>query len=164
VSSGGTYVGLGAGGALLAGKGFLGISAAESVPANVGLGLVQLRLVRPSSPLWFGYDPEQPLTAFFFGPPGSSGGWPPGSPDGGFAFAATDAAVALYDGVDEFPDELSFITTEPLEASSGNAAIVQDRHGQGQIVLIGLAPTFRGEWKHTFRLLYNALYLSSDSS
>ena len=155
VNRGGTYVGLGAGGALLAGKGFLEISKAESTPANVGLGLARLRPVRSDSPLWFGYPEANRLTVFFFGPPGS--------PEGGFAFEADGTAVALYDGADEFPEKLSFITTEPLEAASGNAALVHEDYGKGRVVLFGFAPTFRGQWKETFRFLYNALYLSSGS-
>lgn len=69
--------------------------------------------------------------------------------------------MALYDGVDEFPEELSFIGTEPLEAASRNAALIHEHYGKGQVVLFGFAPTFRGQWKETFRFLYNALYLSS---
>ena len=121
----------------------------------MGLGLARLRPVRSDSPLWFGYPEANRLTVFFFGPPGS--------PEGGFAFEADETAVALYDGADEFPEELSFITTEPLEAASGNAALVHEDYGKGRVVLFGFAPTFRGQWKETFRFLYNALYLSSGS-
>ena len=157
VQRGGNYVGIGAGGALLAGAGFLEISTAESVPANVGLGLVRLKSADWTSPLWFGYPKEAPLTVFFLGPPGS--------PAGGFAFKAGDAGakvVALYDGADEFLEERSFLTSEPFSAATGNAALIHERYGEGQVVLFGFAPTFRGQWKATFRFLYNAFYLSSE--
>jgi hypothetical protein len=151
VEAGGTYVGLGGGGARLAGKDYLGLTTVEMVSAEVGIGQVVLRVVRPDSRLLFGYRRDT-LPAFFYAPPGS--------PAGGYAFRGSDAAVAAYHGALEFRDELSFTSTEPLSAAAGNAAIVHQRFGRGQVVLFGIAPAFRAQWKSTFPLLYNALYLA----
>ena len=155
VEAGGTFVGLGGGGALLAGEWHLRITTAEMVPAEVGLGQVRLKIVQPESPLLFGYQTEQPLPAFFVAPPGS--------PEGGYAFRSSDDAVANYDRVHALEEELSFVRTEPLSAGAANAAIVHQRLGRGQVVLFGIAPAFRGQWRSTFGLLFNALYLRAES-
>ncbi len=155
VEAGGTYVGLGGGGALLAGADHLRIAQAEMVPAEVGLGQVRLKIVRPNSPLLVGYRTDQPLPAFFTAPPGS--------PKGGYAFRSAEDAVANYDGVRALEEELSFVRTEPLSADAGNAAIVHQRLGSGHVVLFGIAPAFRAQWRSTFGLLYNALYLRSEA-
>ncbi len=155
VKAGGTYVGIGGGGALLAGKDHLRIAQAEMVPAEVGLGQVRLKIVRPDSPLAVGYRADQPLPAFFTAPPGS--------PEGGYAFRNDEDAVANYDGVRALEEELSFVKTEPLSEAAGNAAIVHQTFGNGQVVLFGIAPAFRAQWRSTFGLLYNALYLRSEA-
>ncbi len=156
VNEGGTYVGLGSGGAFLAGYDYLGLTDAEMVPSNVGLGQVRLRLVDPSSRLFFGYSKDESVPAYFYGPPGT--------PERGFAFRAGDSTVAAYEGVREFEDEQSFVSTEVLSAASGNAAIVYEEAGRGRVVLFGIAPVFRGQWRSSFRLLYNAIYLSTETS
>ncbi len=43
----------------------------------------------------------------------------------------------------------------------GKAALVQARHGQGQVVLFGFRPQFRGQSWGTFKLILNAIYLAS---
>lgn len=155
IRRGGTYVGLGAGGALLAGTDYLAVTEAEMIPAAVGLGQVRMRPAQRDSPLLFGYPGDDLLPAFFFAPPGSN--------DRGHAFRANGSAVASFSGAHEFPDERSFMSTHVLRARSGNAAIVHERYGRGHVVLFGIAPTFRGQWWSTFRLLYNALYLATES-
>lgn len=152
VEAGGTYVGLGGGGALLSGKDYLRIATVEMVPAAVGIGQVRLKVVQSDSPLLFDCPRDGVFPAFFAAPPGS--------PEGGYAFRRGEGAVAVYDGARELREELSFTSTEPLSAASGNAAIVHQRFGRGQVVLFGIAPAFRGQWKSSFRLLYNAMYLS----
>jgi len=151
VESGGTYVGLGGGGALLAGKDYLRIAKVEMVPAAVGIGQVRLKVVQPDSLLLFGYPRGETVPAFFAAPPGA--------PEGGYAFRVGEGAVAAYAGAKDFSEELSFTSTEPLSAAAGNAAIVHQRFERGQVVLFGIAPVFRAQWKSTFRLLYNALFL-----
>jgi hypothetical protein len=156
VRQGGTYIGLGGGGAFLAGKDFLGLTRAEMLPSSVGLGQVRLRAVRPESPILFGYSTEEPIPAFFYAPPGA--------PDRGFAFGRDSAAVALYAGARDYPPERSFVSTEVLSSESANAAIIEEPYGNGRVVLFGIAPTFRGQWRSTFLLFYNALYRSADRS
>jgi hypothetical protein len=153
VERGGTYVGLGAGGALLAGSAHLKISDVAYEPAAVGLGQVRVKVTQPESPLLFGYATAEPLPAFFYAPPGAN--------TDGFAFKTADA-VAMYDRVRTSADEQSFTTTAPLEAAAGNAAIVHQRCGRGQVVLFGIAPAFRAQWRSTFGLLYNALFLRQE--
>ena len=71
--------------------------------------------------------------------------------------------VPAHDGVDEFPEEPSFITTNPLETASGNVAIVREAYGKGWVVFFDFAPTFRGQWKEDLPIPLHALYLSSNS-
>ncbi|MEJ8567264.1 M14 family zinc carboxypeptidase [Elongatibacter sediminis] len=152
VSAGGLYVGLGNGGAALAGADYLAISDAAAVPAAVGMGQVSLQPVAPASPLWTGVDVQAPLVAFFAAPPGG--------PEEGFAFdvgAGSAEAVARYAGAREWPAEQSFTDTRVLSAASGHAAIVHARHGAGQVMLFGIAPAFRGQWPATTQWLYNTL-------
>jgi hypothetical protein len=151
VEGGGVYVGLGAGGAALAGAGYLEIARVDFAPAAVGLGQVRLHVAEPESPLLFGYDGEAPLPACIYAPPGTN--------SAGYAFSAADGAVAFYDGIRGTNDDQTFISTEPLSASAGNAAIVHQRFGSGQVVLFGIAPAFRGQWQSTFGLLFNAVFL-----
>jgi hypothetical protein len=151
VAAGGIYVGLGSGGAALAGNRYLGIAGVEFAPAAVGLGQVRLIATQPDSPLLFGYAVEAPVPAFIYAPPG---------PDGdGFAFRAPNGIVASYAGVRGTNEDQSFLTTEPFAAGTGNGAILHQRSGAGHVVLFGIAPAFRGQWRSTFGLLYNALYL-----
>ncbi len=152
VLAGGTYVGIGAGGAALAAHQYLQLSRAESVPANRGLGQVLLS-VSAESPVAFGYG-EDPQPAFVYAPPGG--------PALGFAFRALpEAVVAHYAGVRQQLAEQSFVSTAELEAGLSLAAIVHERRGRGQLVLFGVAPTFRGQWRSSFALLYNALWLGA---
>jgi hypothetical protein len=155
VDQGGTYVGIGGGGALLAGKDYLGLTSVEMIPSSVGLGQVRLRPAGRGAPILFGYSTERPIPAFFYAPPGST--------ERGYVFRAAGTSVAFFDGVHEYEDERSFVSTEVLSAESGNGAIVHEKRGQGHVALFGIAPTFRGQWRSNFRLIYNALYLSTMS-
>ncbi|MBL8222794.1 MAG: hypothetical protein JNL62_26375 [Bryobacterales bacterium] len=44
---------------------------------------------------------------------------------------------------------------------TGKAAMVHARHGQGQVVMFGFRPQFRGQTFGTFKLVLNAIYLGS---
>jgi hypothetical protein len=46
-------------------------------------------------------------------------------------------------------------------AAAGRPALVEARLGQGRVVLFGFRPQFRGQTFGTFKLLLNAIYLSS---
>jgi len=47
------------------------------------------------------------------------------------------------------------------EAISGRAAVVEARHGQGRVVLLGFRVQHRAQAYATFRLLFNALFTSA---
>ncbi|HNY39375.1 MAG TPA: M14 family metallopeptidase [Bryobacteraceae bacterium] len=47
------------------------------------------------------------------------------------------------------------------QAAAGRPAMVEARMGQGRVVLFGFRPQFRGQSFGTFKLLLNAIYLSS---
>lgn len=150
VRSGGTYIGIGSGGGLLAGQGMLSLTEAEMPDSRVGIGIVRLRLDQPNSPLLRGFSSES-LAAFIDAPPGQ--------PQGGFIFRSeANAGVASYAGIDTVEGEKSFLSNEPF--SERDTAILIERHGEGRLVLMGINPTFRGQWRNTFPLLYNAIYLS----
>ncbi len=150
VAGGGSYVGIGGGGAALAGERYLALSETSPVPAAVGLGPVILDVTEPGSRLLDGVSTgPDTLTAYFVAPPGG--------PAEGFAFQAGKGAVLRYGSAVAWPDEQAFVSTEPLSRNSGLAAVVHERHGQGEVVLFGIEPAFRGQWPSTARMVLNAL-------
>ncbi len=155
VDGGGIYVGIGGGGAALAGGAHLGLSAARTVPAAVGLGQVRLAPSLAGSPLLFGFDASAPIPAYFVAPPGG--------PDDGFVFEAEGGVVAGFAGAGAYERERSFTSNSVLSREASHAAIVHERRGRGHVVLFGIEPTFRGQWPNTARLLYNALLLAAGS-
>ncbi len=51
-----------------------------------------------------------------------------------------------------------FIGRENLDAMSGQAAVIAERHGKGLLVRFAINPLFRGFWRGTERMYINALY------
>jgi glutamine amidotransferase-like uncharacterized protein len=47
------------------------------------------------------------------------------------------------------------------ELAEGYGAIIRGRYGEGNVILSGIEPTFRGHTEFTFRLLANAIFLAT---
>jgi hypothetical protein len=163
VRRGGTYVGIGSGGGLLAGPAFLALVAFEVVAATLGVGRVRLRVPDPGHPLVLGLQgsPERPgrrgaalVPAMYYSEPFAR---LPGGPI--FRAGRGVTAVAAYAGVDADPASSTLIHPEVFAASANHAAILHRRVGRGQVCVFGIEPTFRGAWWSTATLLANALYL-----
>jgi hypothetical protein len=166
VRRGGTYVGIGSGGGLLAGPEFLGLLDFEVVAATLGVGRVWLRLPHPSHPLVRGMagspprgrrGPTGPVPAMYYSEPFAR---LPGGPV--FKAGRGVTAVALYAGAHADPAASTLIRPEVLAESSGHAAILHRRVGRGHVAVFGIEPAFRGAWWSTARLLANALYLGDE--
>lgn len=117
-----------------------------------GIGQVRLRVHPAGGALFQGVPQESGFArAFVYAPPGG--------PAGGVAFTARDAAqvAASYAGAVDVKAEQSFATSEPLTPSRGAAAILVARAGRGAVVLFGITPTFRAQWRSTFPLFYGAV-------
>jgi len=65
--------------------------------------------------------------------------------------------------VGAYPDEgqlLSGYAIKP-EFMAGKAALVEARYGDGRVILFGFRPHYRGQSHETFKILFNAAYLSA---
>lgn len=102
-------------------------------------------LIDPSHPVGWGLPRES--VAMFVGSP---------------AFDARPGRGAPLGVVARYPlsDPLLSGWITGAERISGRAAIVEAPLGRGRVVLIGFRPQFRAQTRATYRLLFNAIYLS----
>ena len=168
VRRGGTYVGIGSGGGLLAGPGYLGLLDFEVVAHTLGVGRVFLRLPDPAHPLVRGILTDRSggargrptlVPAMYYSEPFAR---LPGGPV--FRAGRGATAVAVYSGADADPEASALIRPEVLDGAKGHAAILHGRVDRGQVTVFGIEPAFRGAWWSTARLLANALYLGGTTA
>lgn len=162
VERGGHYVGLDAGGGLLAGPKYLGLLDFEVAASNLGLGLVDLNIDEPASPLFAG------LTGSWDG----TGAWRDNvmpalywsesfsEIEGGAVFkpGVGTTVLASYRAAHPVDGPPNLVRTERLTKPGANAAILSGRVGLGAVTLFGVEPSFRCYWYSTFRLVSNAVF------
>lgn len=162
VEGGGHYLGLDAGGGLLAGPRFLGLLDFEVTANNLGLGLVDLRIADPSSALFAGLGGSWDRTgrwregivpALYWSEPFSAIG-------GGSVFrpGLGTRVLAAYAAAHPVSGPPNLVHVERLTAPGADAAIVAGDVGRGQVTVCGIEPSFRCFWSSTFRLISNAIF------
>jgi hypothetical protein len=124
----------------------------DGLAGRPGIGQVRLRVTQAGRPLFTGVPaPDGVPRAFLYAPPGATAA--------GYLFAVPnpDHVASYYDGALSFEPEQSFAATAALTLEAGHAAIVSASAGRGHVVLFGIAPTFRAQWRSTFHLLAASL-------
>lgn len=167
VEGGGHYLGIDAGGGILAGPQFLGLLDFAVATSNHGLGLVDLHIEQPSSPLFAGLS----------GSWGREGDWRDGTLSalywsegfshipGGSVFVPGNGTrvLATYAAAHPVPGPPNMVRTGELTKAGANGAILAGEVGQGMVIVLGIEPTFRCYWHSTFRLLSNAIFAAAES-
>jgi hypothetical protein len=162
VEGGGHYLGLDAGGGILAGPLFLGLLDFEVAANNLGLGLVDLRIAEPPSALFAGLAGSWDRT----------GRWRDGilpalywserfsAIDGGSVFRAGSGTrvLASYAAAHPVPGPPNLVHVERLTVPGADAAIIAGDVGNGRVTVSGIEPSFRCYWSSTFRLISNAIF------
>jgi hypothetical protein len=163
LEDGGSYVGIDAGGGLLAAREHLGLLDMTLQASALGVGLVELRLDVPDSPLFDGCGGSWDV----------SGSWRQGflnafyhsnpwfAEPGGCVFAPGDGAVSLASYYDTLPVE-GLTHLRPIEhfgPPGRNSAIVTGRIGRGRATAFGIQPGFRCQYLSTARLIANAIFM-----
>ena len=163
VHSGGTYIGIDAGGGLLASRDFLGLVDADREQWNMGVGLVELTVDRPDELIFNGMR----------GSWGPDGAWrdgviyamysshPRGGLNGGCVFSADGASVlASFDRTLRVNDIPHIQATSNFRQANGGAAIVGSAVGEGYAAILGIEPTYRATFVRSARLISNLIYSS----
>ncbi len=167
VQAGGAYVGLGSGGGLLATAQYAGLIDLTVAHHSLGSARVVLRLANPANPLTYGLD----------GYSAEDGSWQANqfpahyqtenlsSVTGGPIFKAGPGVttVALYDHAEYDPNLHVVMHAEHFNLSEGGIAVAAARYGTGSVTVVGVRPGFRGIWKHSFKLITNAILWQASS-
>ncbi len=165
VADGGTYVGIDAGGGLLASNDFLGLLDARPSAWNLGTGLVELTLEKPDDPIFDGIR----------GSWGPDGAWrdaivyamyvsnPQVGLDGGCIFEPGPEATLLASYCRSLPVEgvPHIKLPEYFGTVAAKAAIVGSPLGTGYVAAFGIEPTYRCTFLNTARMISNLIYRSS---
>ena len=105
-------------------------------------GAISATVLDLSHPLGFGYErPQLPVFS-----------------RGTVALRASDTAYSTPLRYTAEPLLAGFIGSERLEAMRGAPALIAEKQGDGLVVRFANTPLFRGFWRGTERLYFNALY------
>jgi hypothetical protein len=165
VRGGGLYLGIGSGGGLLALDDYAGLIDLQVMAHSLGTARVLLRVDRADHPLMFGlggyYNEDGTWTEGYFPAQYHSETFTtrPGGPV--FKPGPDSTALASYYRVDHDPERLQIINESFLTEAEGGVAIAHQQVGKGQVVVIGVRPGFRALWTNTWKLISNAVFLSS---
>ena len=165
VHDGGTYIGVDAGGGLLATQDHLGLVDATGRPGNLGTGLVELRI----------HDRQHPIFDGIAGSWDDDGTW---REDVIYAMYESNPRVGLFGGCLFEPGPAvnvlaSFERTLPVKdvehirdisafgAAGPAPAILTGAYGTGTVFVFAIEPTYRATFRRTGTLVSNVIYASS---
>src|SRR5208337_4366161 len=162
IENGGTYVGIGAGGGVLAAREYAGFADVSIAAHSLGQGRVFLKLRR--HPITSGLKPYRSQD-------GTS------RPDVIAAPYHSDMVITTCGGPlftvgreEESIDDYCDVDDEPWTGNikgdsglfrSGYSAVVHQRLGKGHVILFGINPDFRATWLSTHVMLSNALFFAT---
>lgn len=165
VERGGSYVGLGCGGATLGGTEFLGLADVQTERDSLGEGRVRIRILSPDHPIMAGLaegsisngESQAPIIPGYYYSELTAG------IKGGPIFVAGSGVrvLAAYAGFDDGTAETSFTSPELLSAERRTPAVVHSEYGRGTATLFGISPDFRGIWWSTYVLLSNSIFAAA---
>jgi hypothetical protein len=165
VEAGGSYLGFGSGGGLLAASEYAGMIDLTVLYHSLGTGRINLKINQPGAPLFSALD----------GAYDENGAWQSGifpalydtetmsNKVSGPIFHAGEGvrALAYYDSADVNPDERYLIKTELFDAREQGIAIAAQDVGEGQVIVVGIRPGFRAFWRYAFRMVSNVALASA---
>jgi hypothetical protein len=165
VHDGGTYIGVDAGGGLLATQDHLGLVDATGRPGNLGTGLVELRI----------QDPRHPMFDGIAGSWDDDGTWredviyamyqsnPRAGLFGGCLFEPGPAAKVLASIERTLPvkDVEHIRDISAFNAAGPAPGILTGAYGTGTVFVFAIEPTYRATFRRTGTLVTNAIYAGS---
>ncbi len=165
VEQGGSYVGLGCGGASLAGTEYAGLVELTTVDHSLGEGRVRVSVEIPQHPIMAGCNgtvdvagtQRDPVISAYYYSERAAG------IKGGPIFAVKGAAsiLATYAGLQDATTAIHFSSVDALAPEKRTPAIVHAERGKGRLTLFSISPDFRGIWLSTFPLIGNAILLGA---
>jgi hypothetical protein len=167
IEEGGGYIGIGAGGGLLATEGYAGLINLSLACHSLGTARVMLRIGNPAHPLVYGlsghYDEngewKEGVFPAFYHSEALSGAI------GGPIFKAGEKAqvIAYYHAADHDPTSHQIVHADLLGESAQGVAVAFQEVNKGMVTVIGVRPGFRAVWTNTYRLLSNAIFYRTSS-
>jgi hypothetical protein len=162
VTQGGGYIGIGSGGGLLATASHLGLIDLSIRDQSLGSARVILRITDPTNPVTYGLaglraengDPQYDTFASMYFTESLAG--QVGGPI--FSAAGDTQVLAMYDHAEPDPDVPYVINPELFNLEHKGVAVAAANNGEGRVTVIGVRPGFRGMWRHSIRLITNAVF------
>jgi hypothetical protein len=157
IKCGGGFIGLGRGGGKLLTPGYLDLLDINIAGEGYSSGMIVRLKLNINHPIAYGYGDE---TLAFYGPEPIYN-----DPERGSVvarFPADDIVESGY-ACSVHPRLRDVGQWTDPKVLANKAVIIDQKFGEGKVILMGLNPTHRTYWHRTYRLLFNALFYTVSS-